>query len=193
MLSKELTPYTPPDSMYVSNLQMEKPRTMGKALSRPPRPAGRIAIAIQDLDTIRPGFDTKLREQGQQQVADKIQQYLSLRAEEEDEAPVVPDSLGDLVDFLLRNSSLLPPSVGANPQGLMEIEWHLADSGDSDTVWGRGNGVVSMRFITAGAIQFVALSGPYRYGQDRLKKQGKSDFDGIMASLGEFAPRIMSE
>ena len=33
MLSKELTPYTPPDSMYVSNLQMEKPRTMRKPLS----------------------------------------------------------------------------------------------------------------------------------------------------------------
>ena len=149
-------------------------------------------MTIQDRQIIPSVFDTKLRKQGQSHVADKIQQYLSLRAEEEDEAPVVPDSLADLVEFLVANPNLLPPSVGANPQGLMEIEWHLADNGDPATVWGRGNGVVSMRFITSRAIRFVALSGPYQHGGERLKKQGESDFDRIMASLGEFAPRIMA-
>ena len=72
----------------------------------------------------------------------------------------------------------------------MELEWHLMDNGDPSSVWGRGNGVVSMKFVASGNIQFVALSGPYRAGFEREERQGESTKQDIMDSLGVFWSRI---
>ena len=72
----------------------------------------------------------------------------------------------------------------------MELEWHLKDNGDPNSVWGRGNGVVSMKFLGSGKIQYVALSGPYRPGIERAEKQDESTKEEIMDSLGMFAHRI---
>ncbi len=132
----------------------------------------------------------KLRRDYHAQVADRIQEYLEFRDQELDEPPIAVQSLRSLVAFVIQEPNLLPPIIGSDPQGQIEIEWHLKDNGDPSSVWGRGNGVVSMRFLESGQIQFVALSGPFRRGQERLKLHGISTRSEIFADLGEFAERV---
>ena len=131
-----------------------------------------------------------LRGSGQIHVADSIQEYLDIRDQEPDEPPVAVESLRSLVTFIIQEPNLLPPIVGSDPQGYMEIEWHLEDSGDPRSVWGRGNGVVSLRFLKSGEIQYVALSGPFRRGHERLKLRGRSTRSQIISDLREFAERV---
>ena len=130
---------------------------------------------------------------GRKDVADRIQQYLDIVDDEPDEPPVAVESLRSVVSFIVQQPKLAPPIVGSNPQGLMELEWHLKDNGDPNSVWGRGNGVVSMKFLGAGKIQYVALSGPYRPDAEREETQGESTKEKIMDSLGVFAHRITAE
>ncbi len=130
---------------------------------------------------------------GRKDVADRIQQYLDIVDDEPDEPPVVTESLRSVINFVSQQPKLAPPIVGSDPQGLMELEWHLLDNGDPNSVWGRGNGVVSMKFLGSGKIQYVALSGPYRPGAEREEAQGETTKGEIMASLGMFAHRITAE
>ena len=103
---------------------------------------------------------TFLRHRGQTLIADRIQRYFDVRDQEPDEPPIISESLSSLVSFMVQESNLLPPIIGSDPEGQMEIEWHLRDNGDPGSVWGKGNGVVSLRFLKSGEIHYVALSGP---------------------------------
>jgi hypothetical protein len=131
-----------------------------------------------------------LRARGRGPVADRIEKFLDILTQEPDEAPIAMDSLRSLVSFVLMTPNLRTPIVGADWEGLMELEWHLADNGDPDSYWGRGNGVVSLKFLRSGLIQYVALSGPHQEGVERLRKQGESTKEYMLRSLGEFTPRI---
>ena len=131
-----------------------------------------------------------LREKGRQPIADRIEKFLDLLAEDPDEGLIAVDSLRSLVSFVLMTPNLRTPIVGSDREGLMELEWHLADNGNPASVWGRGNGVVSLKFLTSGLIQYVALSGPHQKGIERLRKQGESTREYMLRSLGEFTPRI---
>ena len=103
---------------------------------------------------------------------------------------IVVESLRSLVRFIVQEPNLLPPIIGSDPHGCMEIEWHLRDNGDPDSVWGRGNGVVSLKFLESGDIHFVAVSGPFKRGQERLKVIGTSRGPEIIAELRDFAQRV---
>ena len=131
-----------------------------------------------------------LRLHGQYLIADRIQQFLDVRNEDPEEPPIVTESLRSLVEFIVQEPRLRPPAISSNPEGLMELEWHLADNGDPGSIWGRGNGVVSMRFLHSGNIQYVALSGPYRKGQERLRILGEGTKREMIANLGSFAQRV---
>ena len=122
--------------------------------------------------------------------AAKIQEFLAIREEDPDEPPINRESLLSLVQFLIQEPQLLPPVVSSDLDGLMEIEWHLLDNGDPNTPWGRGNGVVSLKFLNSGNIQYVALSGPRRRGQDRLRVHGEATKCEMLAEVGEFAHKI---
>ena len=135
----------------------------------------------------------RLAGMGRKDVADRIQQYLDIVDDEPDEPPVTMESLRSVISFIAQQPKLAPPIVGSDPHGLMELEWHLLDNGDPSSVWGRGNGVVSMKFLGSGKIQYVALSGPYRPGAERAERQGESTKEEIMVSLGVFAHRITAE
>ena len=131
-----------------------------------------------------------LRDRGKGPVADRIDKFLNIFAEEPDEAPIVIDSLRSLVGFVLMIPTLRTPIVGSDPEGLMELEWHLADNGNPDSFWGRGNGVVSLKFLTSGLVQYVALSGPHQKDVERLQTQGVSTKEYMLRSLGEFTSKI---
>ena len=131
-----------------------------------------------------------LRRLGRIDVANRIQKFIDILDEDPEEPPIVLESLRSLVIFIAQQPNLVPPIVGSDPQGLMELEWHLKDTGDPNSIWGRGNGVVSLKFLESGNIQFVALSGPFREGFKREESQGASRKEEVMESLGAFAPRI---
>ena len=120
----------------------------------------------------------------------RIQRFLTLREEDPDEPPIIRESLLSLVLFLIQEPQLSTPIISSDPFGLMELEWHLSDSGDPDSVWGRGNGVVSLKFLKSGNIQYVALAGPKRRGQDRLQRLGEANRCEVLTDLGEFTQRI---
>ena len=188
-------------SRVLSQIQSADTMRMSEGFSR-------VLSQIQSADTMRmsegslgatrriwqaggePELLSLLRGSGQIHVADSIQEYLDIRDLEPDEPPVAVESLRSLVAFIIQEPNILPPIVGSDPQGHMEIEWHLEDSGDPSSVWGRGNGVVSLRFLKSGEIQYVALSGPFKRGQERLKIHGISTRSDIIADLGEFAERV---
>jgi hypothetical protein len=134
-----------------------------------------------------------LRVFGHEHTAEHIQQYLEDRDLDLDEPPVVIESLRSLAAFIIQEQGLLSPSVGTDPQGLIEAEWHLRDNGNPDSMWGKGNGIVSMKFLESGIIQFVALSSPYGEGVQRITKRGESTREFMMSSLGEFTPRIRAQ
>ena len=150
--------------------------------------------AVDDASTFAAESETALtaylRGRGKSPVADRIDKFLGILAEEPDEAPIVFDSLRSLVSFVLMSPTLSPPVVGSDTEGLMELEWHLADNGNPDSFWGRGNGVVSLKFLTSGLVQYVALSGPHQKGMLRLQTQGVSTKDYLLRSLGEFTAKI---
>ena len=131
-----------------------------------------------------------LKENGHQSVADRIERHLALLSEDPDEPPIVIESLRSMVGLIVMVPNLGTPIVGSDPEGLMELEWHLPDNGDPDSFWGRGSGVVSLKFLSSGLVQYVALSGPHQKGIERLRKQGESTKQYLLSSLGEFTPRI---
>ena len=131
-----------------------------------------------------------LRDRGKGQVANRIDKFLDILAEEPDEAPIVMDSLRSLGSFVLMSPTLRTPILGSDSEGLMELEWHLVDNGNPDSFWGKGNGVVSLKFLTSGLVQYVALSGPHQKGVVRLQKHGVSTKEYMLRSLGEFASKI---
>ena len=150
---------------------------------RPPGPVSQLNHVDELIE--------HLRAYGRHLVADRIQQFLVIRNEDPDEPPIVIESLRSLVGFILQERRLIPPVIGSDPSGLMELEWHLADNGDPNSIWGRGNGVVSMRFLRSGNIQYVALSGPKRRGQERLRIIGEATKREMIAKLDAFAQRVI--
>lgn len=157
-------------------------------------PAQMPTKAVDDASIFAAESETALtaylRDRGKGPVADSIDKFWDILAEEPDEAPIVIDSLRSLVSFVLMTPTLRTPIVGSDPEGLMELEWHLPDNGNPDSFWGRGNGVVSLRFLASGLVQYVALSGPHQKGVLRLQTQGVSAKEYMLRSLGEFTSKI---
>ena len=131
-----------------------------------------------------------LKLSGHGETAERIRQYLDDRDQDQDEPPIVLESLQSLAAFIVRERKLLSPIIGADPPGLLEAEWHLRDNGNPDSMWGKGDGIVSLKFQESGLIQFVALSSPHREGEQRITKRDESTREFMMTSLGEFAPKI---
>lgn len=130
---------------------------------------------------------------GQATIADRIRRFLDILKGEPDEPPIATKSLRSAVLFLAQHSNLIPPIVGSNLRGLLELEWHLQDNGDPGSIWGRGNGVVSLRFLESGNVQFVALSGPRLAGLKRAEERGEANRESIMSSLGIFESRVTAK
>ena len=103
-------------------------------------PSGEFSITLLEWHLIGGAYLlTFLRHRGQTLIADRIQRYFDVRDQEPDEPPIISESLSSLVSFMVQESNLLPPIIGSDPEGQMEIEWHLRDNGDPGSVWGKGN------------------------------------------------------
>ena len=161
-------------------------RIVGEPIVIPARPKDPIPSLPSEINVLI----SALKVYGHESTAATIQDFLAIRDVDPDEPPIIRESLLSLVQFLIQELQLLPPVVSSDLDGLMELEWHLLDNGDLNTIWGRGNGVVSLKFLKSGNIQYVALSGPKRRGQDRLRLHGEATKCEMLAELGEFAQKI---
>lgn len=152
---------------------------------------GEIALGI-DLSNV--GTEEEvigcLRGKGQEAVAELIEEHLSALEQDPDEQPVVFESLRSLATFILMHPQLKPPMVGSAPNGLMELTWCLENHSNPDGYWGKGNCVVSLRFLASGLVHYVALSAPNRKDEERITKRGDAKREFVLRSLGEFVPRI---
>ena len=127
-----------------------------------------------------------LRLHGRERVADRIHYLQELAREDPEEEPMALDSLWHMASFLLEQGQLPDPEVGVSPNALVQVEWTLPDTSDSQA----GNGLLAMEFLCGGTIRFAALSSPYRQGTDRLTAHGTLPTAETMDAVRTFTARI---
>ena len=109
-----------------------------------PRLIHRIVTATRHDEVI-----AVLRPLGCRGIADRLDYLHAICGEDDpDEPPMALDSLRELALFFVRESQLSDPEIGISPDGLLQAEWRV-----------RG-GILAMKFLPAGFIQFAAISRP---------------------------------
>ena len=154
------------------------------------RPSGRTGRAPwrSELDkaSTAHAIVAVLRLHGRERLADRIHYLQELAREDPEEEPMALDSLWHMASFLLEQGQLPDPEVGVSPNALVQVEWTLPDTSDSQA----GNGLLAMEFLCGGTIRFAALSSPYRQGTDRLTAHGTLPTAETMDAVRTFTARI---
>ena len=136
-----------------------------------------------------------LRSHGLNEVAAR----LVLLREMLDEDPAEPDlaieSLRSFAEFFIQEARLPVPEVGAGPEGFVEAEWRISSNGESmaatdERYWGRGDGILAMKFLPTGLIRFAATSGPAGRGKERLRTSGILPRTSILPAVQTFVSRL---
>ena len=94
--------------------------------------------------------------------------------EDPNEPPMVLDSLRELALFFVSEPQRDEPEIGISPDGLLLAEWHV-----------RGGGILAMKFLAAGLIQFAAISRPTG-GQQPLRVHGTLPKDRTLHAVQAF-------
>ncbi len=118
-----------------------------------------------------------LRSHGLDEVAVRLVQLRILLDEDPDEPDIAIESLRSFVDFFLQETHLPVPEIGAGPEGFVEAEWRIPSGEEgsatpNEPYWGRGEGILAMKFLPTGLIRFAATSGPVGRGKERLRTSG---------------------
>ena len=137
-------------------------------------------------------------------IADRLNRLRTLIAEDPDEPNLVLESLRSFADFFMQQDLLPVPEIGAGPEGYLEAEWRIPANGElmaaftvarwaipEDRYWGDGDGILAMKFLPSGLIQFAAVSGPAGRGKERLRASGVLPKDDIMTAIQTFASRLV--
>ena len=139
------------------------------------------------LDTVEKVLQY-LDEHGRADTARDIAEHQALF--EEDDPPIVVESLRSMAEFMLLHPQLRMPSVWSTPDaGLMGLEWHIENGSDPSGLWGH-TGIVTLVFWASGLVRFVALSGSGELGDYRLQTTGTTTREYVLRSLGEFTDKI---
>ena len=118
-----------------------------------------------------------LKSHGLNEVASRLVQLREMIAEDPDETNLVIESLRSFADFIMQETHLPVPEIGAGPEGYVEAEWRIPSRGgrkaaSDESYWGRGDGILAMKFLPTGLVRFAATSGPGRQGKERLRTSG---------------------
>lgn len=97
-----------------------------------------------------------------------------------DEANIVLASLRELALFLLSQHRLVDPEIGLSPDGLLLAEWASNE-----------RGVLAMKFLPDGIIQFAGVSAVGRAGP-RLRVHGGLPKDRALDAVRAFVPSVNS-
>ena len=136
-----------------------------------------------------------LRSHGLDDVAVRHVQLRELLEEDPDESDLVIESLRLFADFLLQETNLPVPEIGAGPEGFVEAEWRIPPIEDrkanpNDRYWGLGDGILAMKFLPTGLIRFAATSGPAGRGRERLRTSGILPRTSILPAVQTFLSRL---
>ncbi len=144
-----------------------------------------------------------LRSHGLNEVAARLAHLEAMIADEPDEPDLVIESLRSFADFFMQTDQLPVPEIGAGPEGFLEAEWRIPPGGEmmaasaaaqgsasDDRYWGRGDGILAMKFLPTGLVQFAATSGPAGQGKERLRTNGILPKNSIVPAVQTFVARL---
>ncbi len=136
-----------------------------------------------------------LRAFGRDELAARIAQLQELLAADPDAPDLILESLQSFASFFTHEDRLPVPEVGAGPEGFLEAEWQIPANGGSMPApdgrhWGSGDGILAIKFLSAGLVQFAATSGPAGQGKERLRAGGILPKKDIMSAVQPFVFRL---
>ena len=96
-----------------------------------------------------------LRSQGLNEVAARLVQLIEMLDEDPDEPDLAIESLRSFAEFFMQEIHLPVPEIGAGPEGFVEAEWRISTNGEGiapsdESYWGRGDGILAMKFLPTG-------------------------------------------
>ena len=134
----------------------------------------RILAAMQPQEVI-----ASLSLGGRHTIADRIQELHEMaRDGAPDETPISLASLRELALFFMNRHQLADPEIGLSPDGLLQAEWMSAKGG-----------VLAMKFLPDGMIQFAAVSPAEPAGR-RLRACGVLPKDRVLEAVRVFIPSL---
>ena len=136
-----------------------------------------------------------LKSHGLNEVASRLVQLREMIAEDPDETNLVIESLRSFADFIMQETHLPVPEIGAGPEGYVEAEWRIPSRGgrkaaSDESYWGRGDGILAMKFLPTGLVRFAATSGPAGQGKERLRTSGILPRNSILPAVQTFISRL---
>ncbi len=137
-----------------------------------------------------------LKSHGLNEVASRLVQLKEMIAENLDDQDLAIDSLLSFAEFFIQVTHLPIPEIGASPEGFVEAEWRIPSSGEgtptSDaSYWGRGDGILAMKFLPTGLIRFAATSGQAGQGKELLRTSGVLPRTSILPAVQTFVSRLV--
>ena len=124
----------------------------------------KYAAAVRELE--RNGLDV---------AAGRLGHLQEMGADDPEETPAQLDSLRQLVRFLIAEREMETSRIGVSPDGLVQIEWRTDD-----------RGIIAMKFLLDGKIQFVGFSGAAKRGEARKRVNGTLPKSETMLALQPF-------
>ena len=144
-----------------------------------------------------------LRLHGLNELAARLAHLSVIIADDPDAPDLVIESLRSFADFFMQEKRLTVPEVGAGPEGFLEVEWRIRAEGEASVIasyarwvrsderyWGQGDGILAMKFLPSGSIQYAAVSGPVGRGKERLRSSGVYFKNSIMPAIQAFTSRL---
>ena len=136
-----------------------------------------------------------LKSHGLNEVAYRLVQLKEMISEDSDEPDLEIESLRSFADFLIQETHLPVPEIGAGPEGYVEAEWRIPSRGgrkaaSDESYWGRGDGILAMKFLPTGLVRFAATSGPAAQGQERLRTSGILPRNSTLSVVQPFISRL---
>ena len=136
-----------------------------------------------------------LKSHGLNELAARLAQLRELLEEDPEEPDLAIESLQSFAEFFMQEPHLPVPEIGAGPEGFVEAEWCIPSNGEKmapsdESYWGRGDGILAMKFLPTGLIRFAATSGPAGRGKERLRTSGILPTNSILPAVQTFVSRL---
>ena len=136
-----------------------------------------------------------MRSHGLNEVAARLVQLIEMLDEDPDEPDLAIESLRSFAEFFMQEIHLPVPEIGAGPEGFVEAEWRISSNGEKmappdESYWGRGDGILAMKFLPTGLVRFAATSGPAGRGKERLRTSGILPRTSILPAVQTFVSRL---
>ncbi len=123
-----------------------------------------------------------LRLGGLRAVADRLVYLQGAAGDDPEEEPMALESLRKLAMFLISERQLRDPQIGISPGGLLLAQWRLPLGG-----------IVVMKFLLSGLIQYAAISDTKRPNDQRLRASGTMETEDALVALRPFTSQLTLE